>query len=67
MSGNNAATSFENSVDLAQHAEVFGYKRFWMSEHHSMEGVASSATAVLVGHIAGQTKTIPVVRADHAA
>ncbi len=58
--GNNAAKSFANSVDLAQKAEAYGYKRFWMSEHHNMEGVASSATAVLIGHIAGQTKTIRV-------
>ena len=55
-----AGQSFKNSVDLAQKAEAFGYKRFWMSEHHNMEGVASSATVVLIGHIAGKTKTIRV-------
>ena len=58
--GSTAGQSFKNSVDLAQKAEVFGYKRFWMSEHHNMEGVASSATVVLIGHVAGKTKTIRV-------
>ncbi len=60
LSGNNVAQSFSNSLNLAQKAEQFGYKRFWMSEHHNMEGVASSATVVLVGYIAGNTKTIRV-------
>lgn len=58
--GSTPAESFKNSVDLAQKAEAFGYKRFWMSEHHNMEGVASSATVVLIGHIAGKTKSIRV-------
>lgn len=48
------------SVDLAQHAEQWGYKRFWLAEHHSIAGLACSATAVLIGHIAGATKTIRV-------
>ncbi len=58
--GSTAAESFRNSVDLARKAEAFGYNRFWMSEHHNMEGVASSATVVLIGHVAGKTKTIRV-------
>lgn len=48
------------SVDLAQHVEQWGYKRFWLAEHHSIDGLACSATAVLIGHVAGQTKTIRV-------
>jgi luciferase family oxidoreductase group 1 len=48
------------SVDLAQHAEQWGYKRFWLAEHHSIDGLACSATAVLIGHIAGHTSTIRV-------
>ncbi len=51
---------FKNSLDLAQHAEEFGYTRFWLAEHHNMISIASSATAVLIGHIAGGTKTIRV-------
>ena len=48
------------SVDLARHAEEWGYRRFWLAEHHSIEGLACSATAVLIGHVAGATKTIRV-------
>ena len=48
------------SVDLAQHVEAWGYRRFWLAEHHSIAGIASSATAVLIGHVAGETKTIRV-------
>jgi luciferase family oxidoreductase group 1 len=60
LAGSNAAESFRNSLQLAQKAEEFGYKRFWMSEHHNMEGVASSATVVLIGYIAANTKKIRV-------
>src|SRR5215210_7226749 len=60
LSGKTASDSFKNSLDLAQHVERFGYKRFWMSEHHNMQGVASSATSVLIGYIAGGTSTIRV-------
>jgi luciferase family oxidoreductase group 1 len=60
LAGSHAAQSFRNSLQLAQAAEEYGYKRFWMSEHHNMEGVASSATVVLVGYIAANTKTIRV-------
>lgn len=48
------------SVDLAHHAEQWGYKRFWLAEHHSIDGLACSATAVLIGHIAGATRSIRV-------
>lgn len=58
--GQTATDAFRNSVDLAQHAEKFGYNRFWLAEHHNMDGIASSATSVLVGHIASKTKTIRV-------
>ena len=50
VEGSDAATALRNSLDLAQHAEAWGYKRFWVAEHHNMEGVASSATAVLIAH-----------------
>src|SRR6476469_5994648 len=55
-----AAQSFRNSLDLAQQAERWGYKRFWLAEHHGMPGIASAATAVLIGHVAGGTTAIRV-------
>ena len=58
--GSDAAQSFFNTLDLAQHAEAWGYKRYWLAEHHGMPGVASAATAVLIGYVAGGTKTIRV-------
>ena len=58
--GGDAATSFRNSLDLARHAERWGYRRFWLAEHHGMPGIASAATAVLIGHVAGGTSTIRV-------
>lgn len=58
--GSNAAQSFRNTLDLAQHAEGWGYRRFWLAEHHNMPGIASAATAVLIGHVAGGTSTIRV-------
>ena len=48
------------SVKLAQHLEPLGYRRFWMAEHHSIQGLACSATSVLIGHVAAQTQTIRV-------
>jgi luciferase family oxidoreductase group 1 len=54
------ADTFKNSLDLAQHVENWGYNRYWLAEHHNMISVASSATAVVIGHIAGGTKTIRV-------
>jgi luciferase family oxidoreductase group 1 len=58
--GNTAATSFKNSLALAQRTDQLGYKRYWLAEHHNMDSVASSATAVLIGYIANGTKTIRV-------
>ncbi|MBI3478907.1 MAG: LLM class flavin-dependent oxidoreductase [Nitrosomonadales bacterium] len=58
--GSDAAQSFRNTLDLARHAERWGYQRFWLAEHHGMPGIASAATAVLIGHVAGGTSTIRV-------
>jgi luciferase family oxidoreductase group 1 len=58
--GNTAATSFKNSLALARRVEELGYNRYWLAEHHNMDSVASSATAVLIGHIAGGTSKIRV-------
>jgi luciferase family oxidoreductase group 1 len=58
--GGDAAEAFRHTLDLAQHAEQWGYKRFWLAEHHNISGIASSATSVLIGHVAGGTKTIRV-------
>jgi luciferase family oxidoreductase group 1 len=55
-----AGPAIARSVDLAQHAEGWGYRRFWLAEHHSIEGLACSATSVLIGHVAGATSTIRV-------
>jgi len=57
---NDIRTSFQNSLDLAQHAEKWGYTRFWLAEHHNMPGIGSAATSVLIGYIAGGTSTIRV-------
>ena len=58
--GGNAALSFRNTLDLAQHGELWGYHRIWLAEHHGMPGIASAATAVLMGHVAAGTTTIRV-------
>lgn len=58
--GGSAAESFAHTADLAQHAERWGFNRFWMAEHHGMPGIASAATSVLLGHVAGVTSTIRV-------
>ena len=55
-----AAQSFRNTLSLAQHGERLGFKRYWLAEHHGMPGIASAATAVLIGHVAGGTSTIRV-------
>src|ERR1043166_3432503 len=60
IEGGNAALALGNTLALARHAEALGYRRFWLAEHHNMPGVASAATAVVVGHVAGGTKTIRV-------
>jgi luciferase family oxidoreductase group 1 len=59
-SGETAAPAIARSVDLAQHVEHWGYRRFWLAEHHSIEGLACSATTVLIGHVAALTSTIRV-------
>jgi len=58
--GSTPRDALRNSLDLAQHAERFGYRRYWVAEHHNMVGIASAATAVVIGHIAGGTRTIRV-------
>jgi luciferase family oxidoreductase group 1 len=58
--GETPAPAIARSVDLARHAEQWGYRRFWLAEHHSISGLACSATSVLIGHVAGATQTIRV-------
>ncbi len=58
--GGTTAQALQIALQTAQHVEKLGFKRYWLAEHHNMAGVASSSTAVLVGHIAGGTKTIRV-------
>jgi len=58
--GSTPADALHHSLDLAQHAERWGYRRFWLAEHHNMPGIASAATAVAIGYVAGGTKTIRV-------
>jgi luciferase family oxidoreductase group 1 len=60
VEGGTAEQSFRNTLDLAQHAERWGYNRFWLAEHHNMPGIASAATAVLLAHVGGGTKTIRI-------
>ena len=60
LQGSDAAQSFRNTLDLAQHAERWGYQRYWLAEHHGMPGIASAATSVLIGHVAGGTHSIRV-------
>ena len=60
VEGGDAAQSFRNSLDLARHGEAWGYRRFWLAEHHGMPGIASAATAVLIAHVAAGTSTIRV-------
>src|SRR5690606_25149905 len=56
--GSDAGAALRNSVDLARHAEQWGYNRYWFAEHHNMPGVASAATAVVIGHVAAATNTL---------
>jgi len=58
--GSDASVALQNTRDLAQHAERWGYQRFWLAEHHNMPGIASAATSVVIGHVAAGTKTIRV-------
>ncbi|HEX4271320.1 MAG TPA: LLM class flavin-dependent oxidoreductase [Rhizomicrobium sp.] len=58
--GADAGAALRNSVDLARHAESWGYRRYWLAEHHNMPGIASAATAVVIGQVAAATSTIRV-------
>lgn len=58
--GGDVADALGNSVSLAQHAETWGYKRFWLAEHHNFPGIASAATSLVIGHVAAGTKSIRV-------
>jgi luciferase family oxidoreductase group 1 len=60
IQGGTPAQSFRNSLDLARHAERWGYRRYWVAEHHNMPGIASAATSVVIGHLAAGTSTIRV-------
>ncbi len=60
LEGADASVALRNTLDLAQHAERWGYRRYWLAEHHNMPGIASAATAVVIGYVAGGTKTIRV-------
>src|SRR4051812_4346245 len=60
VAGATAADALRNSLDLAQHAERWGYNRFWLAEHHNATGIASAATAVVIAHVAAGTSTIRV-------
>ncbi|CEG27281.1 LLM class flavin-dependent oxidoreductase [Bacillus sp. B-jedd] len=60
LEGGTAAESLNNTADLARHAENWGYHRYWLAEHHNMPGIASSATSVVIGHVASHTDTIRV-------
>jgi luciferase family oxidoreductase group 1 len=60
VEGGTAAEALARSLDLARHAEKWGYRRFWVAEHHNMPGIASAATAVVIGHVAAGTSTIRV-------
>ncbi|MBS0280434.1 MAG: LLM class flavin-dependent oxidoreductase [Proteobacteria bacterium] len=60
IQGGNPALALKNSLDLARHTERWGYRRYWVAEHHNMPGIASAATSVVIGHIAGGTSTIRV-------
>jgi luciferase family oxidoreductase group 1 len=58
--GSTPAAALHNTLDLAQHAERWGYTRFWLAEHHNMVGIASAATSVVIGYVAGGTRSIRV-------
>src|SRR3982751_596455 len=60
IEGGDAALAFRNTLDLARHAEDWGYHRYWLAEHHNLPGIASAATAVVIGHVVNGTKRIRV-------
>src|SRR5215212_8563217 len=60
IEGGDAALAMRNTVGLARRAEEWGYHRYWLAEHHNMPGIASAATSIVIGHVAGGTSTIRV-------
>ena len=60
VQGGDATRAFHNSRDLAQHVERWGYRRFWLAEHHGMPGIASAATSIVIAHVAAGTSRIRV-------
>ena len=60
VQGGTAGDAFDRTLDLARHAEGWGFRRYWLAEHHNMPGIASAATAVVIAHVAGGTSTIRV-------
>ena len=60
VAGGTATQALHNTLDLAQHAERWGYRRYWLAEHHNMPGIASAATSVVIGYVAGGTKTMRI-------
>jgi alkanesulfonate monooxygenase SsuD/methylene tetrahydromethanopterin reductase-like flavin-dependent oxidoreductase (luciferase family) len=60
VAGGTAADSLRNTLDLARHAERWGYRRYWLAEHHNMPGIASAATAIVIGHVAAATRTMRI-------
>ena len=60
VQGSTPAQALANTVSLAQHVERLGFQRFWLAEHHNMAGIASAATSVVIGHVAGHTTSIRV-------
>src|SRR6185369_11970761 len=60
VQGSTAAQAMHNTLDLARHAERWGYQRYWLAEHHGMPGIASAATSVVIGHVAAGTSRIRV-------
>src|SRR5438477_8938086 len=58
--GADAADAFRNTLDLAKHAERWGYHRYWLAEHHNLPGIASAATSIVISHVASGTKNIRV-------
>jgi luciferase family oxidoreductase group 1 len=60
IEGGDARRAFRNTLDLARHAEEWGYHRYWLAEHHNLPGIASAATSIVIGYVAGETKRIRV-------
>src|SRR5215204_5035934 len=60
IEGGTAAAALKNSADLARHSEQWGYRRYWVAEHHNMPGIASAATSIVIAHIAANTSAIRV-------